>query len=192
MQACRMPLPSTIRARNNLQVGLLGIHHLKTDPNTQLSVHHHPSTNSTEHIERMAREGLLNIVGGCCGTTPDHIKVCVWNIKVVRWECYRHHQSYSFVFILMVLLWARKHGWLERKLPLSWTFRKSVELFVTLHHEYPPSSHHQNWRFEGGSQVLFNLCPSSKTKRVNRFFLSLPPSLVAPTCSRLSRQSCTS
>ena len=26
-------------------------------------------------IERMLAEGLLNIVGGCCGTTPEHIKV---------------------------------------------------------------------------------------------------------------------
>jgi len=23
-----------------------------------------------------ARDGLLNIVGGCCGTTPAHIKAC--------------------------------------------------------------------------------------------------------------------
>jgi 5-methyltetrahydrofolate--homocysteine methyltransferase len=26
-----------------------------------------------EHIGEFAREGLLNIVGGCCGTTPEHI-----------------------------------------------------------------------------------------------------------------------
>ncbi len=25
-------------------------------------------------IEEWARSGLVNIVGGCCGTTPDHIK----------------------------------------------------------------------------------------------------------------------
>ena len=25
-------------------------------------------------IEEFAREGLVNIVGGCCGTTPDHIR----------------------------------------------------------------------------------------------------------------------
>jgi 5-methyltetrahydrofolate--homocysteine methyltransferase len=25
-------------------------------------------------IEEWAKEGLVNIVGGCCGTTPDHIK----------------------------------------------------------------------------------------------------------------------
>jgi methionine synthase I (cobalamin-dependent) len=27
-----------------------------------------------DHIEPWAREGLLNIVGGCCGSTPEHIK----------------------------------------------------------------------------------------------------------------------
>jgi 5-methyltetrahydrofolate--homocysteine methyltransferase len=26
-------------------------------------------------IEEFLQEGLVNIVGGCCGTTPDHIKV---------------------------------------------------------------------------------------------------------------------
>jgi 5-methyltetrahydrofolate--homocysteine methyltransferase len=25
-------------------------------------------------LKEWAEEGLLNIVGGCCGTTPDHIK----------------------------------------------------------------------------------------------------------------------
>jgi 5-methyltetrahydrofolate--homocysteine methyltransferase len=28
-----------------------------------------------EQIEDFLKEGLVNIVGGCCGTTPDHIKV---------------------------------------------------------------------------------------------------------------------
>lgn len=28
------------------------------------------------HIVAMARKGLLNIVGGCCGTTPEHIRAC--------------------------------------------------------------------------------------------------------------------
>ena len=26
-------------------------------------------------IEEFLKEGLVNIVGGCCGTTPDHIKL---------------------------------------------------------------------------------------------------------------------
>ncbi len=28
-----------------------------------------------EQIEEFLEEGLINIIGGCCGTTPDHIKV---------------------------------------------------------------------------------------------------------------------
>ncbi|MGC8823720.1 MAG: methionine synthase [Bacteroidales bacterium] len=28
----------------------------------------------TPHIHQFAKEGLVNIVGGCCGTTPDHIR----------------------------------------------------------------------------------------------------------------------
>jgi 5-methyltetrahydrofolate--homocysteine methyltransferase len=28
-----------------------------------------------EQIEEFLKEGLINIIGGCCGTTPDHIKV---------------------------------------------------------------------------------------------------------------------
>jgi 5-methyltetrahydrofolate--homocysteine methyltransferase len=28
-----------------------------------------------EQVEEYLKEGLVNIVGGCCGTTPDHIKV---------------------------------------------------------------------------------------------------------------------
>ena len=26
-------------------------------------------------IEEFMNEGLVNIIGGCCGTTPEHIKV---------------------------------------------------------------------------------------------------------------------
>ncbi|MBT8115048.1 MAG: homocysteine S-methyltransferase family protein, partial [Arenicella sp.] len=26
-----------------------------------------------EHIEEWAQHGFLNIVGGCCGSTPEHI-----------------------------------------------------------------------------------------------------------------------
>ena len=27
-----------------------------------------------ELVEDYLKEGLVNIIGGCCGTTPDHIK----------------------------------------------------------------------------------------------------------------------
>ena len=29
-------------------------------------------------LEEFARDGLLNIVGGCCGTTPEHIKLVLF------------------------------------------------------------------------------------------------------------------
>ncbi|MHA4844736.1 homocysteine S-methyltransferase family protein [Flavitalea antarctica] len=32
-------------------------------------------------LEEWAREGYVNIVGGCCGTTPDHIKHIADNVK---------------------------------------------------------------------------------------------------------------
>jgi methionine synthase I (cobalamin-dependent) len=28
-------------------------------------------------LDEWARDGLINIVGGCCGTTPDHIRAIV-------------------------------------------------------------------------------------------------------------------
>ncbi|HEY4265800.1 MAG TPA: methionine synthase, partial [Micropepsaceae bacterium] len=35
------------------------------------------------HIGEFAREGLLNIVGGCCGTTPEHIRAFVETVAGV-------------------------------------------------------------------------------------------------------------
>jgi 5-methyltetrahydrofolate--homocysteine methyltransferase len=37
----------------------------------------------TMHLEEWARAGLLNIVGGCCGTTPDHIAAFARAVKGV-------------------------------------------------------------------------------------------------------------
>lgn len=34
-------------------------------------------------IEEWAKEGFVNIVGGCCGTTPDHIKHIADNVSVI-------------------------------------------------------------------------------------------------------------
>jgi 5-methyltetrahydrofolate--homocysteine methyltransferase len=31
-------------------------------------------TEMAEQVEEYLKEGLVNIIGGCCGTTPDHIK----------------------------------------------------------------------------------------------------------------------
>ncbi len=35
-------------------------------------------------IEEWAKEGFVNIVGGCCGTTPDHIKHIADNVKKIQ------------------------------------------------------------------------------------------------------------
>ena len=36
---------------------------------------------TAHYIEEWAREGFVNIVGGCCGTTPDHIKHIAEHVK---------------------------------------------------------------------------------------------------------------
>lgn len=37
--------------------------------------HYHESPSSlAEKVKRFAEEGWINIIGGCCGTTPEHIK----------------------------------------------------------------------------------------------------------------------
>ncbi|GEP95276.1 hypothetical protein CCY01nite_15360 [Chitinophaga cymbidii] len=39
----------------------------------------------TAHIiEEFAREGFVNIVGGCCGTTPDHIRHMAEHVKSIQ------------------------------------------------------------------------------------------------------------
>jgi 5-methyltetrahydrofolate--homocysteine methyltransferase len=35
-------------------------------------------------IEDWAKEGFVNIVGGCCGTTPDHIKAIAQHVKHIQ------------------------------------------------------------------------------------------------------------
>jgi len=42
-----------------------------------------PDTTSS-HLGEWARDGLVNIVGGCCGTTPDHIRAIVAAVKDVK------------------------------------------------------------------------------------------------------------
>ncbi len=39
------------------------------------------ATSMAEHIREWAQAGLINIVGGCCGTTPEHIKAIVETVK---------------------------------------------------------------------------------------------------------------
>ena len=35
-------------------------------------------------IEDWAKEGFVNIVGGCCGTTPEHIKAIAQHVKHIQ------------------------------------------------------------------------------------------------------------
>jgi 5-methyltetrahydrofolate--homocysteine methyltransferase len=34
-----------------------------------------------EQIREYAEKGLINIIGGCCGTTPEHIKAIAELVK---------------------------------------------------------------------------------------------------------------
>ncbi len=36
------------------------------------------------YLEEWAKEGFVNIVGGCCGTTPDHIRHIAEHVKAVK------------------------------------------------------------------------------------------------------------
>jgi 5-methyltetrahydrofolate--homocysteine methyltransferase len=52
-------------------------------PNAMGEYDEHPE--DTGHfIEEWAREGFVNIVGGCCGTTPDHIRHIAEHVKSLK------------------------------------------------------------------------------------------------------------
>ena len=38
---------------------------------------------TAHYLEEWAKEGFVNIVGGCCGTTPDHIQHIAQNVKKI-------------------------------------------------------------------------------------------------------------
>ena len=58
------------------------------------------------YLEEWAKEGFVNIVGGCCGTTPDHIRHIADHVKgikprslpVVEKELSLQHLNCSFLF----------------------------------------------------------------------------------------------
>jgi 5-methyltetrahydrofolate--homocysteine methyltransferase len=52
-------------------------------PNAMGEYDEHPS-DTAHFIEEWAREGFVNIVGGCCGTTPDHIKHIADQVKNIK------------------------------------------------------------------------------------------------------------
>jgi|SRR5690606_688889 len=52
-------------------------------PNAMGEYDEHPE--QTAHfLEEWAREGFVNIVGGCCGTTPDHIRHIAEHVKNLK------------------------------------------------------------------------------------------------------------
>ncbi|MGE3334257.1 MAG: homocysteine S-methyltransferase family protein [Rhodospirillaceae bacterium] len=52
-------------------------------PNAFGEYDEHPHT-TAGHIGSWAKDGLVNIVGGCCGTTPDHIRAVAGAVKSVK------------------------------------------------------------------------------------------------------------
>ena len=42
----------------------------------------HPA-DTAHYLEDWANEGWVNIVGGCCGTTPDHIRHIAEEVKKI-------------------------------------------------------------------------------------------------------------
>ena len=51
-------------------------------PNTMGEYDEHPA-DTAHYIEEWAKEGFVNIVGGCCGTTPDHIRHIAEHVKSI-------------------------------------------------------------------------------------------------------------
>jgi 5-methyltetrahydrofolate--homocysteine methyltransferase len=49
-------------------------------PNAMGEYDEHPE-DTGHYIEEWAKEGFVNIVGGCCGTTPDHIRHIAEHVK---------------------------------------------------------------------------------------------------------------
>jgi 5-methyltetrahydrofolate--homocysteine methyltransferase len=52
-------------------------------PNTMGEYDEKPE-DTGHYLEEWAKEGFVNIVGGCCGTTPDHIKHIAEHIKGIK------------------------------------------------------------------------------------------------------------
>jgi 5-methyltetrahydrofolate--homocysteine methyltransferase len=52
-------------------------------PNAMGEYDEHPE-DTAHFIEEWAKEGFVNIVGGCCGTTPDHIRHIAEQVKDLR------------------------------------------------------------------------------------------------------------
>ena len=51
-------------------------------------------------VEEFARDGFLNIAGGCCGTTPDHIRAIAERVGRYRPRCVHAQASQTFTGLL--------------------------------------------------------------------------------------------
>ena len=49
-----------------------------------------------KQLEGFARDGFLNIVGGCCGTTPDHIAEIAKRVGQWKPRCLHEGQATGF------------------------------------------------------------------------------------------------
>lgn len=52
-------------------------------PNAMGEYDEHPA-DTAHYLEDWAKEGFVNIVGGCCGTTPDHIKHIAEHVRTIK------------------------------------------------------------------------------------------------------------
>jgi 5-methyltetrahydrofolate--homocysteine methyltransferase len=52
-------------------------------PNAMGEYDEHPA-DTAHFLEEWAKEGFVNIVGGCCGTTPDHIKHIADHVRTIK------------------------------------------------------------------------------------------------------------
>ncbi|MDX2045958.1 MAG: homocysteine S-methyltransferase family protein [Chitinophagaceae bacterium] len=52
-------------------------------PNAMGEYDEHPE-DTGHYLEEWAKEGFVNIVGGCCGTTPDHIRHIAEHVKNIK------------------------------------------------------------------------------------------------------------
>lgn len=52
-------------------------------PNAMGEYDEHPQ-DTAHFIEDWAKEGFVNIVGGCCGTTPDHIRHIAEHVRTIK------------------------------------------------------------------------------------------------------------
>jgi 5-methyltetrahydrofolate--homocysteine methyltransferase len=46
-----------------------------------MGLHDEQPADTSRHLGEFARDGLVNLVGGCCGTTPDHVKAIVEAVR---------------------------------------------------------------------------------------------------------------